>query len=598
MKQYSLEDFLSITIAFAPSFNADGTKLIYRSNATGTAQIYLADVAQDTSKQLTDYSHRIHAAVFSPTDPDAVLFVMDDGGDENYQLHLLNVVTGETTPLTNNPKVKHGFGGWSPDGTSVAYGSNERDGRYMDPCVIDIKTGESRRVADADGTFDVAGFSSNGTYVDIYKHTAITSNDIYLARADRSELRHLTPHTGVARYNHIAWRPDESGFFFSSDQDQDVASLWHYDCAKDSLAEVMPADWEIEEILVSPDGTSLAISHNVEGKSRITIYDANSLKPLHTLQLDDGVADGITWSPDSQSLAFDFDSSLSNSNIYLWDRQTEAIRQITTCPQGVPASALQSPELIHYKSFDGLEIPAYIYTVQNTGDPTPPAVLQIHGGPEAQYRPTFDPLIQYMAYHGFTVVVPNIRGSLGYGKAYEQLDNIEKRLDSIKDIAWLRDHLVAEKVATPDRVIVRGGSYGGYAVLACLTFHPELWAAGVSTVGISSLVTFLENTTPYRRGYREAEYGSLENDHELLETISPLNFVDMITAPLFMIHGKNDPRVPVTEAIQINDKLTELGREVELHIYDDEGHGLAKLKNRLDAYPKMIEFMSKVTRHK
>jgi len=242
------------------------------------------------------------------------------------------------------------------------------------------------------------------------------------------------------------------------------------------------------------------------------------------------------------------------------------------------------PELHRFESFDGESVPVFLHEVEGAS-----VVIDIHGGPESQERPEWSPLHQWFVANGYAVAAPNVRGSTGYGRRYEHLDDVEKRLDSVLDVVALHDWLGAERPA-----VLWGGSYGGYMVLAGLAFHPERWAAGVDIVGISSLVTFLENTSAYRRVYREREYGSLERDRQLLEAVSPLSRVDAIRAPLFVIHGANDPRVPLSEAEQLYASLTERGVPCKLLVYEDEGHGLKKLSNRLDAYPRAVDFLGRV----
>ena len=219
--------------------------------------------------------------------------------------------------------------------------------------------------------------------------------------------------------------------------------------------------------------------------------------------------------------------------------------------------------------------------------------MLIHGGPESQSVLSFNPVIQGLVDAGYAVVVPNVRGSTGYGKRFASLDDTTRRLDSVRDLAAVHTWLGANGFDSA-RAALWGGSYGGYMVLAGLSFQPELWAAGVDIVGISDLITFLENTSDYRRAHREREYGSLAHDREFLASASPLRHADAITAPLFVIHGRNDPRVPVSEAEQLTSSL--VGRQVrcELVIYEDEGHGLARLANKLDAYPRTLEFLDEV----
>jgi len=226
----------------------------------------------------------------------------------------------------------------------------------------------------------------------------------------------------------------------------------------------------------------------------------------------------------------------------------------------------------------------------------PPVVVYLHGGPESQYAPSFNPLIQYLVARGYAVAAPNVRGSTGYGKRFSHLDDRTKRLDAVSDLAALHDWLGATAGVNARRAALFGGSYGGYMVLAGLAFQPERWAAGVSVVGISSLKTFLENTSPWRRKFREREYGRLDTDGDFLLIASPLTHADDIRAPLFLIHGENDPRVPVGEARQIHNLLEAKGIRTELVVYPDEGHGLGKLKNRLDAYPRAAAFLDDVLR--
>ena len=221
-------------------------------------------------------------------------------------------------------------------------------------------------------------------------------------------------------------------------------------------------------------------------------------------------------------------------------------------------------------------------------------MIEIHGGPESQRRPMWLPLVQYLVSSGFAVVQPNVRGSTGFGKRFEHLDDGRLRLDSVRDVVALHEWLVADSRFDAGRVALYGGSYGGYMVLAGLAFHPERWAAGIAVVPVSSFVTFLENTSDYRRRFREREYGSLEHDRDFLVEASPLTHVDRIRAPLFLIHGANDPRVPLGEAEQIHHALTDHGVRCELLVYEDEGHGLNKLANRLDAYPRAVAFLEDV----
>jgi dipeptidyl aminopeptidase/acylaminoacyl peptidase len=263
---------------------------------------------------------------------------------------------------------------------------------------------------------------------------------------------------------------------------------------------------------------------------------------------------------------------------------------------GIPQSSFVEPELIRYKTFDGRQIPAWYYRPQNgslSNGRGFPVIVNVHGGPEGQAQPGFNGVNQYFLSRGYAVLAPNVRGSTGYGKTFTHLDDVEKREDSVKDLAAAVEWLKTQGGADPKRIAVTGGSYGGYMTLAAITLYPDLWAAAIDTVGIANFESFLKNTSGYRRKLREVEYGTLERDLEFLKSVSPLFKVDRIKTPLMVIHGKNDPRVPYTEAEQIVEALRKRGSPVEYKLFDDEGHGVNKLSNRLIVYPLMADFLDK-----
>jgi dipeptidyl aminopeptidase/acylaminoacyl peptidase len=248
--------------------------------------------------------------------------------------------------------------------------------------------------------------------------------------------------------------------------------------------------------------------------------------------------------------------------------------------------------LVRYPTFDGRQIPAFLY-LPHGEQRNLPVVINVHGGPEGQSRPWFNPTIQYLVSRGYGVLDPNVRGSSGYGHEYQSLDDVRLRMDSVADLRHAALWLSESGIADPQRIAVMGASYGGFMVLSAITTYPDLWAVAVDIVGIANFVTFLENTGPWRRKLRESEYGNLENDRAFLEQISPIRSVDRITAPLFVVHGANDPRVPVGEAEQIVSALRAREVPVEYLRFADEGHGLIKRTNRLVAYPAIARFLER-----
>jgi dipeptidyl aminopeptidase/acylaminoacyl peptidase len=367
---------------------------------------------------------------------------------------------------------------------------------------------------------------------------------------------------------------------------------------------LLTPDWDVEALALSPDGRTLAHLTNVEGYSELGLLDAATGRSLPVPVLPRGMigapvllrcATRLDFDASGRRLALSLSSPTLTPDVWVLDLDANSARQVThSSLAGIPRDSFVEPELVHFRSFDGLEIPGLLYLPPGAErDGRLPVLVDVHGGPESQRRPEFNAVSQYLVNRGYAVFAPNVRGSSGYGLDYLRLDDVEKRMDSVADLAEGARWLVQSGVADPQRVAVMGGSYGGFMVLAALTTYPELWAAGVDIVGIANFVTFLENTGPWRRHLREAEYGSLASDRPFLQSISPIHRLDRVTAPLLVIHGANDPRVPIGEAEQVVGALRARGVPVEYLRYEDEGHGLQKLTNRLDAYPRIADFLDR-----
>jgi dipeptidyl aminopeptidase/acylaminoacyl peptidase len=329
---------------------------------------------------------------------------------------------------------------------------------------------------------------------------------------------------------------------------------------------------------------------NEDGYLRLHLRDLARERAIPAPPVD-GEVTGFDFT-DAGTVAFEFSSASSTTDIWIWDWRAPQLTKAThSTYAGIDPAQFIDPELVHYPSFDGREIPAFLYLPPAYRPGTPvPFVVHVHGGPESQFRPGFIRHFQYLLLHGYGILAPNVRGSSGYGREYMELDNYTKRLDSVKDLKAGADYLIAKGYTAPGMLAVKGGSYGGYMTLAAITEYPSLFSAAVDEVGIANFVSFLENTAEYRRYLREAEYGPL-TDRDFLESISPLNKADRITTPLLVIHGENDPRVPVGEARQIIAALEARSTPVDSLIFPDEGHGASKRPNVIATYRKMVEFL-------
>jgi dipeptidyl aminopeptidase/acylaminoacyl peptidase len=447
-------------------------------------------------------------------------------------------------------------------------------------------------VFDMGGLCAASAFSPDGRYLGVVRQTEKNmDSDLYLVDLAGHECFHVTPHDDESSVTGPQWLPDGSAFYFATDQEREFSVVARYDVSLRSWERVLETEWDAYPI-VDKAGTRLLVVENADGFTRVDEYDPVTLDARGPVDLPvQGVA-SVALSSDGNWLAMSVNAATCAGDVWLHDFRTGKNRRLTASPAPVPAENLVEPELHRFSSFDGENIPAFVYRPAGS-EGSLPVVVFVHGGPEAQYTPIYNPIIQYLVGNGFGVVAPNVRGSTGYGKRYHHLDDIYRRLDSVADLAALHDWLPSIGFDSA-RAALWGGSYGGFMVLAGLVFQPERWAAAVDIVGIASFVTFLENTSKWRRVFREREYGFLERDRTFLEEISPLTHIEQLRAPLFLIHGTNDPRVPVSEAQQLHAALRSRGIETEMLVYNDEGHGLQKLKNRLDAYPKAVEFLGKV----
>ncbi|MFC6826313.1 S9 family peptidase [Halopelagius fulvigenes] len=594
---HDIERYLNVRSAYGASFGPEGERLSFLMDTTGVPQVWTITEPGVWPEQQTFYDERVTFASWSP-ERDELAFGMDEGGNERQQLFRYDPGTGEVTNLTAMPDAKHRWGGWSHDGDRVAFTSNRREESVFDVYVQgrDERGERAELVHEGDGWLTLGGWSPDDAKLIVSEAYSNFDQDVSVLDIESGEVTHLTPHEGTVRFQSASWGPDGESVYLVSDRESDTLDLWRVDIDTGEFSLVVSDDeWEIDGVSIDEDSRRVAYSRNADGYTRLTVGELTApdrIDPSSEPDVPRGVAGGVSWGPDGDRFALTVTTSTDATNVYVVDAKTgEAERWTRAATAGIPRESFVEPELVRYPTFDGREIPAFFSLPQtDTGEGDTPVIVDIHGGPESQRRPSFSAVKQYFLAHGYAVFEPNVRGSAGYGKAYGHLDDVEKRMDSVADIEaaveWLHDHPAVD----PDRLVAMGGSYGGFMVLASMTEYPDLWAAGVDIVGIANFVTFLENTGDWRRELREAEYGSLEEDREFLQSISPLNNIERIRAPLFVLHGENDPRVPVSEAHQLVEEASAHVPVREL-IFEDEGHGFSKLENRVEAYSRIVDFL-------
>jgi dipeptidyl aminopeptidase/acylaminoacyl peptidase len=595
---HDIERYLNIRSAYGASLAPDDDRLAFLMDTTGVPQVWTVAEPGGWPEQRTFFDERVTFASWSP-EREEFAFGMDEGGNERQQLFRYDLPTGEITNLTASIDAKHRWGGWSHDGERIAFAANRRDESVFDVYVQarDATGDDAELVAEGDGWLTLGGWSPDDTRLLVTEAYSNFDQDVAVLDVETGEMSELTPHEGTVRFQSAEWGPDGDHVYLVSDRESDTLDLWCVEVETGDFSLVAEdSDWEIDGVAVDDETGRIVYSTNVDGYTELTAGDlvaAAEIDARPTPDLPDGVAGGVAFDTAGERFAVTVTRRGDPANVYVVESETGAAERWTrAATAGIPRDSFVEPELVHYPTFDGREIPAFFSLPEtDTGHGETPVIVDIHGGPESQRRPSFSAVTQYFLANGYAVFEPNVRGSAGYGKAYGHLDDVENRMDSVADVEaaveWLHDHPAVD----PDGIVAMGGSYGGFMVLAAMTEYPELWAAGIDIVGIANFVTFLENTGEWRRELREAEYGSLADDREFLESISPLNTIEEIRAPLFVLHGENDPRVPVSEAHQLVEAASDHVPVREL-VFEDEGHGLTKLENRITAYEAIVEFLA------
>jgi dipeptidyl aminopeptidase/acylaminoacyl peptidase len=586
-----IETFMQIGYCASPAISEDGREIFFISNMSSVSQLYRL-TEEGWPYQLTLFSDGIDFYTISP-DGEFAIVGASTGGSEQSQLHWVDGKTGRTRILTRKPEVRYGTVVISPTKNHIYYRSNERNMTDFDIYAMNLGTGEEVMLAELEGANGVEDITDDGKALLFSRWTSSYNSDLYFFDIDSRQRLHLTPHKGEAVYDYPEFSPDGHVIYLVTNENKEgllrVAKIEVATRRIEYLHE--ETVWETEELALSPEGRYIAWVLNQDGYGNLYIKDLQAGEMLPTPPLS-GLVTEPYFARDGK-LLFVFESPTKTEDVWSWDLHNLKLQKLTnSIYAGIDPSLFVEPQLIRYKTFDKREIPGLLYLPPTySGEPIP-FIVHAHGGPESQFRPSFYRHLQYLLLNGYGIFAPNVRGSSGYGKDYAALDNYKKRLDSVKDLKCGVDWLI-QKGYTKKRMIgIKGASYGGYMVLAGITEYPDLFAAAVDEVGIANFVTFLENTGAYRRALREAEYGPL-TDRGLLKEISPIHKVDRITTPLMVVHGENDPRVPVGEARQIIKALSDRGVAIDSLIFADEGHGVSKRKNNLILYRRMVDFFDK-----
>ena len=570
------------------SWHPTKREMLIETRFADTAQVHQVKFPGGARTQLTFFPDRIAGAEYQPGNGDSFLFVKDVGGGEFFQLYRFDSATGDITLLTDG-KSRNTGPRWSYQGDRLAYGSTKRTGNDVDIWVVNAADPASAHMVSQmeGGGWEVSDWSPDGKQLLATNGVSAAESYVWLIDIATGKKDLLTPKTGAdtVAYSNARFAKDGKGVYLASDRDSEFQRLVYLDLATRKTTVLTPQlKWDVDEFDLSKDGHWIAFEANEDGISVLHVLDTGTKKEVPVPKLPVGVLYGLSWRNHSRELAFNLSTASQDYDAYSLDMATGKLERWTFSETGgLNTSGFAEPKLIHWKSWDDRPISAFLYRPPAKFPGKRPVIIDIHGGPEGQVRPDFLGRDNYYINElGIAMIYPNVRGSTGYGKSFQKLDNGILREGSYKDINTLLDWIQTQPDLDAGKVMIAGGSYGGFMTLAVATNYTDRICCSVDIVGPSNLVTFLEHTSGYRQDLRRVEYGD-ERDpktREFLERIAPANNAKNITKPLFVVAGQNDPRVPASESAQMVAVVRKNGTPVWWLLGKDEGHGFAKKKNR------------------
>lgn len=585
--------------AFFASWHPTRREMLIETRFADTNQVHEVKFPGGARTQLTFFPDRVGAVAYEPVNGESFLFMKDVGGGEFFQLYTYDLKTGGITLLTDG-KSRNTDPHWSYQGDRIAYGSTKRSGDDVDIWVVNPHDPATARMVTQmeGGGWSVSDWSPDGKRLLVNNTISAAESYVWLIDVESGKKELLTPKTASdpAVHDNARFAKDGKGVYMTSDEGSEFQRLVYLDLAGRKTTVLTPSlQWDVEEVELSDDGRWLAFEADEDGIDKLHVLETKTNKEVSVPNLPIGVINGLRWRKHSRELAFTLTTASQPYDAYSLDMATGKVERWTFSETGgLNTAGFSEPQLIHWKSWDDRSISAFLYKPPARFTGKHPVIIDIHGGPEGQMQPDFLGRDNYFINElGVALIYPNVRGSTGYGKSFQKLDNGFLREGSYKDINSLIDWIQTQPDLDPGKIMITGGSYGGFMTLAVATNYNDRICCSVDVVGPSNLVTFLEHTSGYRRDLRRVEYGD-ERDpkmREYLESIAPANKAKNITKPLFVIAGANDPRVPASESAQMVDVVRKNGTPVWWLLAKDEGHGFAKKKNRDFQFYATVEFV-------
>jgi len=598
VKEYTIEQFMNTVRIGGASFSSDEKSILFHNNKSGIFNVYSVPVTGGAATQLTSSAKESTFSVsYFPNDA-RFIYTYDRGGNENSHLYLREL-DGSERDLTPGEKVKANFLGWSHDRKSFFFETNERDARFFDIYEMPIDSFKPSLVYKDETGYEFGTISDDKKYIAFQKNGGSTADsDVYLYNTATKELKNITGHTGDMGNAPQVFDVNSKYLYYLTDSGSEFRYVARYDLASGKSEVVEKAPWDVAYTYFSENGKYRVTAINQDARTKIKIIDTASGKPVALPQLPNADITGVNISQSEKLMAFYLNGDRSPSNLYVYDFGTKKATKLTESlnPEINPADLVDT-QVIRYKSFDGVEIPSILYKPkQASAQNKVPAIVLVHGGPGGQTRVGYSALSQYLVNHGYVILGVNNRGSSGYGKSFFTSDDGKHGREPLWDCVEAKKYLASLGYVDEKKIGIAGGSYGGYMVLAALTFKPEEFAVGVDLFGVSNWVRTLQSIPPYWESFRKSLYkelGDPNKDLDNLRAISPLFHADKIVKPLIVLQGANDPRVIKPESDEIVDNIKKRNGVVEYVLFDNEGHGFTKKANEIKAYKAILDFLDR-----
>ncbi len=601
-KRYDAATLFKNTAVMAANFSQDGSRILASMDTTGVFNLYALPTAGGAPVRLTDSKESQVAEAYFPAD-DRLIYSQDSGGNEITHLFVLDGQGKTATDLTPGDRTKAEFFGFSGDKQWFWVATNERDPKAFDLYRYAAKDYKRELVYTNKAADSIIAVSRDSKWLAFSRTRTNADNNLYLQDLGKPKAapKLITKHTGNIDHRVLDFTPDSKALWFATDGKSEFYQAWSYDLASGKSRPEIAADWDVATVAFSETGKYRVTMTNEDAKTVIRVVDTTTNKEVTLPALPNADVTLAFFSRDESKMAFMLSSDRTPRDVWMVDVGGTTPRQLTKTLNPENPDDLVDSQVVRYRSFDGLEIPAILYRPKDASPTNKvPAVVLVHGGPGGQSRRGYSEQIQHLVNHGYAVLATNNRGSSGYGKTFFHLDDKKHGDVDLKDTVAARPYLASLDWVDGSRVAIMGGSYGGYMVGAALAFAPEAFDAGIDVFGVMNWLRTLESIPPWWASFREglyAEMGDPKTDKARLTAISPLFHADKIKRPLLVVQGANDPRVLKVESDEIVAAVKKTGTPVEYLVFDDEGHGFRKQKNQIAAQEAYLKFLDTYVRN-